>query len=505
MRLLFFCISILILISCHKSSSNEDKKYFIFLGNPNKSVTIYKVNFSNNKKIYYPLMKISTNTKTLLPVGTYVLANECSSYEFNNDGVNEQKIVMSKVSLVFNTKNNNQLENAQGNTYNSFCNDPLNKQEHWFTNKAEFDVLPGKNIISISGRNVNLDLDPRVYSEKKIQLWPLTLSSPINTDSSKFFSYPLDLSTQEKKFVISSPVNGTIWLQSGRYQIEVNGSNKIIQIKDFSTFDIKLGVMRIVSPKNFPIDERLKAGGQPIFAYINEKVLFRLNTDYPVFPGKYRITLEGTEIEKYVDVSENQIAEVKTRGVQINSPPCPEKFEKCRLPPRITIHANRMPFVLMTVMPDMPFLVFDQKYEYGVEGIKGIFKNLIASDDSVRIDKLSRVKLKWEIKYTTGNIKTDFVRFEARSANVFGKSIDLMYFKPDEVYLPEGDFWLSYFVGDQNLVLPKTRVDLLLSGGITKEVIVPIYTQKISDGQFADKNKDNKAISTKTTLSPIKD
>nr|BFD32064.1 hypothetical protein GTC16762_16820 [Pigmentibacter ruber] len=505
MRFLVFLFLILFINSCNKNSSSEDKKYFIFLGNPNKNVTIYKVNNSNNKKIYYPLMRITTNTKTLLPVGIYALANECSSYEFNHDGTKDQKIVMSKVSLVFNSKNNNQLENTLSNTFNSYCIDPLNKQEHWFVNKSDFDILPGKNILSISGRNVEFNLDPLIYSEKKVQLWPLTLSSPINTDSSKFFSYPLDLSTQEKKFVISSPVNGTIWLQSGRYQIEVNGSNKIIQIKDFSNFDIKLGVMRIVSPRFFPIEERLKAGGQPIFAYINEKVLFRLNTDYPVFPGNYRVTLEGTEIEKYVDVSENQITEVKTRGAQINSPICPEKYEKCKLPPRITIHANRMPFVLMTVMPDMPFLVFDQKYEYGVEGIKGIFKNLVTSDDSIRIDKLSRVKLKWEIKYTSGNTKTDFVRFEAKSPNVYGKSIDLMYFKPDEVYLPDGDFWLTYFVGDQNLILPKTRIDLLLSGGITKEVVVPIFTQKISDGQLSDKVKDNKTVTTKATLSPIKD
>lgn len=43
-----------------------------------------------------------------------------------------------------------------------------------------------------------------------------------------------------------------------------------------------------------------------------------------------------------------------------------------------------------------------------------------------------------------------------------------MYFKPSEIYLPEGDYWLSYFVGDQNLVLPKTRIDVSLAGGATK-------------------------------------
>jgi hypothetical protein len=520
LKIFIFILTILFTLSCSKNSSKEGKQYFIFLGIPNKGVTLYKVTKNNsNKKIYYPLMRLSTNTKILLPIGIYLLANECSSYEFFNDGAKEQKVVLSKVSLQFHNKNKNdsnsnpingtdnnfRFENLVGNTYNSFCYDPLDGQEHWFTNKSEFDILPGKNVISISGRDIELNLQPSLFSDKKISLWPLTLSSPINTDSSKYFSLPLDLSPKEKKFVISSPVNGTIWLQSGRYQIEVNGSKKIISIKDFSNYEIKLGVIRIVSPKNFPIEERLKAGGQPIFAYINEKVLFRLNTDYPAFPGKYRVTLEGTEIEKYVDVSENQVSEVKTRGALVISPPCLEKYDKCHPPSRITIHINRMPFVLMTVMTDMPFLVFDQKYEYGIEGIKGIFKNLNASEDSVKTDKLGRVKIKWEIRYTSGNIKTDFVRFEAKNGNVFGKSIDLMFFKPDEIYLPEGDFWLSYFVGDQNLVLPKTKFDLSLAGGATKEIVVPIYTQKAPDGQLSEKNKDSSAFSTKTTLSPIKD
>lgn len=182
-------------------------------------------------------------------------------------------------------------------------------------------------------------------------------------------------------------------MQSGRYQVEVNGSKQIINVKASSSQNIKLGVIRIASPKNFPIEERLRSGGQPIFAYINEKVLFRLNTDYPVFPGKYRVTLEGAEIEKYVTVNEDQVNEVKTRGVQILSPPCLEKYEKCRPPSRVTIHINRMPFILMSVLTDMPFLVFDQKYEYGIEGIKGIFKNLSTSEESVRTDKLGRVKI----------------------------------------------------------------------------------------------------------------
>ncbi|KAB8033391.1 hypothetical protein [Fluviispira multicolorata] len=504
---LFILIFFIFLFSaCRKISSDNEKQYFVFQGLSNKDIILYKMTRDDkDNKVYYPLMKVNTNTKVLLPKGKYFLANECSSYEFNNESEKEEKVVLSRVSIILGNKNitNNSLDQKE-NVYNSYCIDPLDGKEHWFINKLSFDILPGKNSISISGRTVDLNFQAGLFSDKRIDLWPLTLSSPINTDSSKFFSLPLDLTLKEKKFVISAPVNGTLWLQAGRYQVEVNGSKQIMLIQPSSTYNIKLGVIRIGSPKNFPIEERLKAGGQPIFAYINEKVLFRLNTDYPVFPGKYRVTLEGTEIEKNVVVSEYELSSVKTQGALVMSPPCGEKYEKCRAPSRITIHMNRMPFVLMTVPSDMPFLVFDQKYEYGIEGIKGIFKNLYTSEDSVRIDKLGRIKIKWETRYTTGNTKTDFVRFESKSMNMFGKSIDIMYFKPDEIYLPEGDYWLSYFVGDQNLVLPKTRVDVSLGGGLTKEVTIPLYMEKTTENLTAEKNKENSTLTTKTTLSPIK-
>lgn len=114
-------------------------------------------------------MRLPTNTKILLPKGRYFLANECSSYEFTNDGgVIEQKVVLSKLSISFaNRSSNVQFLNQNGNTYNSLCYDPIDGKEHWFANKSNFDILPGKNTISISGRNIALNLQPNVFRIKK--------------------------------------------------------------------------------------------------------------------------------------------------------------------------------------------------------------------------------------------------------------------------------------------------------------------------------------------------
>ncbi len=494
-------------LGCQKISSHEEKQTFIFLGLPQKDVILYQIKKEEHKKnIYFPIMKITTNTKITLPKGEYLLANDCSSYAFQNDGEQEQKIVLSRVRLSFaNKKTPHEFQHKpHDHVFNSFCYDPIDGKEHWHTNRADFDILPGKNTLSISGREMSVEFEKSVFADKVISLWPLTLSSPLNTDSSKFFSLPLDLGTKEKKFVISAPVNGTVWLQNGKYQIEVNGSSQILNINESLPQTVQLGVIRISSPQHFPNEARMRAGGQPIFAYINEKVLFRLNTDYPVFPGKYRVTLEGTEIEKNITVGQNEVNEIKTRGAMVLSPSCQKNQEKCRPTTNITIHTSKMPFVLMNVVSNMPFLVFDQKYEYGIEGIKGIFKNLNTSENFLKIDKLGRVKIKWETRYTSSsNTKTDFVRFEAKGSNVFGKSIDLIYFKPDEIFLPEGEYWLSYFVGDQTLILPKTKSEVIVVGGSTKEVSVPLYTQKLSENPFSEKGKS--AYSSHTTLSPLKD
>lgn len=215
--------------------------------------------------------------------------------------------------------------------------------------------------------------------------------------------------------------------------------------------------------------------------------------------------MEGSELEKEIEVEEDQRTVVKTLGAQIDAPSCSLSSIACYVPSRITIHENKQPFILMTVPVSQPFLVFDgNSYQYGVEGIKGIFKSLPTSSDSVKSETLGRVHLKWEVRYTTSNNSTDFVRFESKSSNLYGKSVDLSFFKPTEVYLPEGDYWLTYFVGDGiNQNIPKTRVEVSLFGGSTKDIVIPLFVHGSKETE-KESGGDSDAFQQSNMLTPIK-
>lgn len=282
---------------------------------------------------------------------------------------------------------------------------------------------------------------------------------------------------EQKKTVISAPINGKVWLFPGQYQVEVNGTKKIIDLHTKIAHKLQLGMLKVVAPKNFPFDKRAQLGGQPISAFIDDKVLIRLNVSYPVFAGKYILNLEGSDLEKEINIEEDETTAVKTLGAQIDAPTCLTKSAVCYTPSRITIHENKQPFILMVVPVGQPFLVFEgNNYQYGVEGVKGIFKSLPTSSDSVKSETLGLVNIKWEVRYTSSNNSTDFVRFESKSPNLYGKSVDLSFFKPTEVYLPEGDYWLTYYVGDtasQNV--PKTRTEVNLLNGSVKDITIPLF------------------------------
>ncbi|MBX9704341.1 MAG: hypothetical protein K2X39_09340, partial [Silvanigrellaceae bacterium] len=293
--------------------------------------------------------------------------------------------------------------------------------------------------------------------------------------------------------------------------IEVNGSQKEIELDQNNPMHLNLGILKINLPQSFPMMERLQAGGQPIFAYINEKVLFNLNTEYPIFAGKYQISLEGSEMTQDVEVIENGKTQVKTLGAKINAPGCPAQYKKCKSSPKITIHSHQLTLPIMNVETNIPFVVFDQNYQYGVEGVRGILRTLPTSNDSIKFESLVRIKLKWEVKSSTSrNNRTSLARFEARGLHVFGRSLDLLFAKPEEVYLPEGAYDLAYYVDDINLDKVKNRIDFSIASGETREFVIPVYSDNVAQvdvseekGQQDKKNQLSESKKLPYNLSPI--
>lgn len=483
--------------------------YLYFRGFKNKEVLLFKVTSDPNgfqKKT--PLLRLSTNSKVLLPKGKYVLANECSFYEFDHGDKNDSPTViyLSHLQLKFSGRLPTKEELIEKNQIiNSRCYNLFESKQTASENQDEFDILPGKNNIFISGKNFLFDLKPQEFKDFTLDLSSVSLSSSFENQFHPFFATPIiDSADKNKKIsdnnhVLSAPVNGKIWLYPGKYKFEVNGTTRDIELKNNEEQSIVLGSLKIVSPKNFPFEKRLQSGVQPIFVNINTDVLYQLDTDYVVFPGEYTLNFNNSKISKKVVVLENQESVIKTYGAQIDSPACPADVPVCRVSPNITIHVDKEAFDSMIIPAGVPFLVFDGNYQYGVEGVRGILKNLIVSSDSTNIQKLGHVKLNWHKTPASGKQRTNFVRFESHGGGLSGKSLDLLFSKPNDIYLPEGSYLLTYYTSDLSSgSSPKVRQEVSLVDKGTQELTVPLYVQGVVNEpkEVEVPNADDKPVLT---------
>jgi hypothetical protein len=217
-----------------------------------------------------------------------------------------------------------------------------------------------------------------------------------------------------------------------------------------------------------------------VFVYIDTGALLNMNTDYLVFPGSYTVSIEGSEVQDVFQVESGKETVIKTFAARVDVPDCPDTEKGCRNAPRITIHREQKPYALMTVEPRLPFLLLEGNYEYGVEGLRGIKRSLSKRSGSLAGEPLARVRFKWDVRPAQGRFRTDLVRIESRGQNTFGRSLDLLFHKPDEVYVPAGNYDLTYFVGDPLAERSKSRQSLLLEPGQTREALIPIYVEKVS-------------------------
>lgn len=360
----------------------------------------------------------------------------------------------------------------------TLCLDPLDGQRNEWKSRRDFDVLPGTTEFRIGGRLVKIENHGETSEKISLDLFPVSIVSTFPDIHARFYLAPEEKEPKSENSVVGLVPNGSTWLLPGDYSLEVNGTRRKLSIEKGALTEISVGVLRVDLPKNFPMEERLKAGGQPVFVYLDTGALLNLDTDYLVFPGSYTVSIEGSEVQDSFQVDAGEKTIVKTFAARVDAPSCPEGFKSCKNPPRITIHREQKPYALMTVEPKLPFLLLEGTYEYGVEGLRGIKRNLQRRNEALAGEALARVKIKWDVRQAQGRYRTDLVRIESRGANVFGRSLDLLFHKPEEVYVPAGSYDLTYFLGDPLLDRSKARQSLFLEPGQTREVVVPIYLEK---------------------------
>ena len=487
---IFLCF---LLLGCPRSHNLARGSRFLLDGPPGKEAVVYRVISGSDKSIQYaPERKVIAGEEIDLSTGSYFISNACTGYRFEHDGVNPTRVPLSRFSLV--------LTNAdlkQENMVFSQCTDPVDGVRQEWTNQTEIDLLPGDTSLLVSGRQVNLKVPATESQQFKLDLAAIKVTAPESESPPRYFASPEENASRLEGQVMSVHAGSTLWLLPGNYDLEVNGTRRKVSVEKSKLLSLALGILRIETPPGFPMDERLRMGGQPVFAYIRGGVLFNLNTDYLVFPGEYQVSIEGSELREIFEVTENERTVVKTLGAVINVPPCFDKQKTCKSIPKITIHKDQHPYPLMSVSAGQPFLVLQGKYEYGVEGTRGLLRTLNASSESVSREALGRIRLKWEVKQATSRTRTDLVRLEANSgtANV-GRTLDLLFSRPDEVFAPPGTYHLTFFVGDPQQERLKSKIDFTLAPGQSKELEVPVYMERLAVGKIEESAKNKSQIET---------
>jgi hypothetical protein len=123
-----------------------------------------------------------------------------------------------------------------------------------------------------------------------------------------------------------------------------------------------------------------------------------------------------------------------------------------------------------------PFLVFKgESYFYSIVGLRGIFSKLKLDS---RINNLSKLTLDWEKKYSQVKIRTELVKIEGKKDTTWGRSLDLINSKPKELYLPPGEYSLSFFSIDKTGEKHKTKRDFFLKPSEQKTLSIPLYFEK---------------------------
>lgn len=498
------------LASCSKFRAQARTFPFFLDGPAGHEIGVYKTKQEKGKGevTYIPYAKLPTQKEVSLEAGTYFISNECSGFVYNHNA--PSRLTMSRVSLKIPTFSRvvavDKDNTGPKNIVQSECVDPIDGIRSEWKDRTEFYFLPGNTKFLLGGRSISIAAGKATHTE--LELFPLTVLPAEDNRSERFFVYPEESADSKETIVVSAEVGETLWLLPGNYGLEINGSRRRVAVERGSQIDVPLGILRIETPQKFQFSLNENSSPddrQPIFAYINNAVLFNLNNDYSVFPGQYSVSLGGSDLKDLFLVEAGKKTVVKTRGAVVEVPPCKGNLKSCKSAPSITIHKDNAPFALMTVETGNPFLVLDSKFEFGVEGTRGILRDLTTSTDSVGKSTLARLRINWEVRRAEKKQRTDLVRVESRGAPNYGRTLDLLFHKPEEIYLPAGHYQLTYSIITSGAEPSKHRIDLSIGEGETREATVPIFPDRVeSQESLSAKAKKEEDGRLPARLMPIR-
>ena len=263
-----------------------------------------------------------------------------------------------------------------------------------------------------------------------------------------------------------------MWLLPGAYKIEINGTKVNVNVYQSKKNKVTLGAIKVKSPSYLNEEIYNENLNSPYLVKLNKNVLLSLNEPYNVIPGKYRLEIEDSRISKVVEVLPEQLSTIETEYISISFPKLKDEDHH----PYLQIYQKGQHLYAYKTQIKKPFLVFKgESYFYSIVGLRGIFSKLKLDS---RINNLSKLTLDWEKKYSQVKIRTELVKIEGKKDTTWGRSLDLINSKPKELYLPPGEYSLSFFSIDKTGEKHKTKRDFFLKPSEQKTLSIPLYFEK---------------------------
>ncbi len=375
-----------------------------------------------------------------LPVGNYLILADCSHEMIVLNPFEQEELISHKVEFI------PPHEKSAGDKFSIQCNRfTKTKSIQHLRNRYSLNVLDGKRDLLVGMVPLSID-----FKSDEGEHHPTTLTYQLS--AIQLASYP---GMTPKTLFFVSPANNLIsitenqefgnwlYLLSGDYMVEVNGTASQITLKENESHKIDPAFIRVSTNSSINLEISSNILGTPLYVELNDQHWLDLNETYPVLPGLAKLKLNGSFKSKEVELIANKIRDESVRSVQIALDCSPWDWD-CLGQRKVYLYERDQLYPFAEGLTDVPILFFeDEDVWVGVEGSRDIRYQLTDKQDHFFL-KVGNVKLIPRHVHRAGQI-TDLVRIESIGSPFKGVSLDLPLDKEITIPLIEGRFYLSQY------------------------------------------------------------
>jgi len=325
------------------------------------------------------------------------------------------------------------------------------KSRQLISGRYELNILNGKRDLLVGMVPLQIDLSPLPDSNQPrmltYQLSGLQVEDfPGNRQEVDYFISPADEMIAATKY---QQFGHWEFLLAGRYQIEVNGTQMEVILKEGEQRLIKPALLRVSTSSEVDLDLPARIKGSPWLVEINGDHWLSFNETYPALPGDATISISGSTQSVDIELIEGETTELQARSVMVESS-CtkvrPGEPNFCLGEKGVSLYVPEEPYPFIESVSDIPILFIDEGTPVlvGIEGSRDIVYQVpsILRDKTLAVGYVKMIPIP---QHRPGQI-TDLVRVDSTSAPVSGHSLDLNLEHSTLMPLFAGSYRLDQFL-----------------------------------------------------------